>query len=453
MEKNIFFIFTMILLLNSQNNYADYPIASHRHLADPGALVYNGRVYLYCSNDDDNPTDEKGGYRMKTIVCVSSSDLKNWTDHGVVFEVPRDALWAERSWAPSPAERGGKFYLYFGNSGNGIGVAMANNPLGPFKDPVGKALIETSTPGVMPAENMWLFDPMAFIDDDGQAYLYFGGNGENNVRVIKLNTDMVSTDGPAIRLSAPNFFEAAWMHKHNGIYYFSYSSNPRAQMRIDYMKSNNPTSGFEYGGVVSLQPPFNDNNNHQAIFNFNDEWYQAYHNRIVAKQANIRPVYKRNLCLDQIKHNANGTIDTMKNTVDGLPQLFYVNPYQRFEAETFYAQSGIKTKPCGAGGMELCNLGNGDYIRVRGVDFGKGTKAFEANLSTIGEGGEIEIRLDNITGPKIGSLTVGKTVNLMDGKPLSCKVREVSDIHDLYFIFKGPQGDLFNFDWWKFSKK
>ncbi len=110
-----------------------------------------------------------------------------------------------------------------------IGVAVADNPLGPFVDPLGKPLIETSTPGVMPAEHMWLFDPMTFIDDDGQAYMYFGGNGDDNVRVIKLNRDMISVDGPAIHLKAQNFFEASWMHKNNGIYYFSYSANPRAQ--------------------------------------------------------------------------------------------------------------------------------------------------------------------------------------------------------------------------------
>ena len=256
-RKHYIALYTLILTGIGQTVFADYPIASHRFLADPGAIVYNGRVYLYCSNDDDNLVDANGGYRMTSIVCISSSDLKNWTDHGVVFEVPRDASWANRSWAPSPVEKDGKFFLYFGNGGNGIGVAVADNPLGPFKDPLGKRLIETNTPGVMPAEHMWLFDPMAFIDDDGQAYLYFGGNGDDNVRVIKLNKDMISVDGPAIKLSALYFFEAAWMHKYNNKYYFSYSTQPRAQMRIDYMISDHPTSGFTYGGVVSMQPPDN----------------------------------------------------------------------------------------------------------------------------------------------------------------------------------------------------
>jgi arabinoxylan arabinofuranohydrolase len=442
-----------ILLGTGQLLYADYPIASHRYLADPGALVYDGRVYIYCSNDDDNPTSERGGYKMKSIVCISSSDLKNWTDHGVVFEVPRDASWANRSWAPSPVERDGKFFLYFGDGGSGIGVVEGASPLGPFKDPLGKKLIDGNTPGVMPAEHMWLFDPMAFIDDDGQAYLYFGGNGDNNVRVIKLNPDMISVDGAAIKLTALNFFEASWMHKNNGIYYFSYSSNPRAQMRIDYMKSTDPTSGFTYGGVVSLQPPSNNNNNHQAIFKFKGEWYQAYHNRFVAKQANIPAVFKRNICLDLIQHNEDGSIDTMINTVDGLKQLAFINPFERVEAETFNSQSGIKTEVCSGGGMNVCNIDNGDWVIIKGVDFVKGAKSFVANVSSVTGSGIIEIRLDSKDGPLLGTCQVENTGGTQNWKTQACKTDEVKGVHDIYMAFKGDEGDMFNFDWWKFNAR
>ncbi len=432
---------------------ADYPIVSHRFLADPGALVYKDRVYLYCSNDDENPTTGRGDYRMKSIVCISSNDLKNWTDHGIVFQVPEGASWASRSWAPSAVERNGHFYLYFGNGGNGIGVAMSDSPTGPFTDPIGKPLIETKTPGVMPAEHMWLFDPMVFIDDDGQAYLYFGGNGDNNVRVIKLNPDMISVNGSAIHMTAPNFFEAAWMHKNNGIYYFSYSSNPSAGMRIDYMKSSHPTSGFKYGGVVSLQPPNNHNNNHQAIFKLKGNWYQAYHNRIVAEKAGIPMVYKRNICIDKIQHNIDGNIDTMINTIDGLQQLLNINPFERIEAETFCKNNGIKTQTKEMGGMEVCNIDNDDYIMVKGVDFKKGARAFEAKLSNIQNNGTIEIRLDSISGIKVGVLKVEKSEIEKKTYLLNCKTLKIKKIHDVYFIFKSSTNDPYHFDWWKFTKK
>lgn len=460
-KDHISILLFFVLIGLSQTSKADYPIVSHRHLADPGSMVYNGRVYLYCSNDDENPGDDQSGYQMKSIVCVSSSDLKNWTDHGIVFKVPRDASWASKSWAPSAIERDGKFFLYFGNSGNGIGVAKGDNPLGPFIDPLGKALIENITPGVQPARNMWLFDPMTFIDDDGQAYMYFGGNGDNNVRVIKLNRDMISVDGPAIPLSAKNFFEASWMHKHNGTYYFSYSANPRAQMRIDYMTSTSPTSGFTYGGAVSKQPPLNDNNNHQSIFKLNGEYYQAYHNRVVAKQANIPPVYKRNLCVDQFKHNGSGAIDTMVNTVDGVVQLSFVNPFERVEAETMNSQSGIYTEPRvlggKAGGMNVCNIESGDWIKIRGVDFGKkGAKKFSASVAGIAVKGHIELRLDDPSGTLVGTCKVdptGPESSVQTWKTLSCEVNKVTGVHDLYIKFTGGEGKLFNFDWWQFSAK
>ncbi|MDD4821616.1 MAG: glycoside hydrolase family 43 protein [Bacteroidales bacterium] len=453
MKNRIHFLVLLFLALIgfTPKASADYPIVSHRFLADPGAMVSNGRVYLYCSNDDENPGDDRSGYQMKSIVCVSSSDLKNWTDHGIVFEVPKNCSWAARSWAPSPIERDGKFFLYFGNGGNGIGVATANNPLGPFVDPLGKPLVENSTPGVQPARNMWLFDPMTFIDDDGQAYMYFGGNGDDNVRVIKLNRDMISVDGPAIKLSAQNFFEASWMHKENGIYYFSYSANPRAQMRIDYMKSNSPTSGFTYGGAVSNQPPLNDNNNHQAIFKMNNQWYQAYHNRVVAKTAKIAPVYKRNLCLDMFKHNPDGTIETMKNTVDGVAQLSNLNPFERVEAETMNAQSGIYTEICSAGGMNVCKIENGDWIKVRGVDFGKGAKKFEASVASVASGGKIEVRIDEPNGKLLGTLKVKSTGGLQNWAAQTSKLKSTNGVHDVYLVFKGGEGSLFNFDWWKMN--
>src|SRR5690606_35452950 len=219
---------------------------------------------------------------------------------------------------------------------------------------IGRALVNSSTPGVQPF-NGWLFDPMTFIDDDGQAYMYFGGNGDDNLRVIKLNNDMISVNGSATKFTVPNFFEAAWLHKHNGTYYFSYSTNPSAGMRIDYMTSSNPMSGFTYGGIMSPQPPINNNNNHQAVVEINGQWYQVYHNRIVARDnlGTDGMPYHRNLAIDAFSHRADGSIIQMVNTVDGIEQLHYLDPYVRQEGETMSEQFGINTEVCSEGGMNL----------------------------------------------------------------------------------------------------
>ncbi|MBN1950256.1 MAG: family 43 glycosylhydrolase [Bacteroidales bacterium] len=460
MKRTLKLLSCLLLFGIFQQVLADIPIVSHRYLADPGSLVYNGRVYLYCSNDDENPPTDDGGYQMSSIVCISSSDLKNWTDHGIVFQVPRDASWAANSWAPTIAERNGQFYLYFGNGGNGIGVATADSPVGPFVDPLGERLISSETPGVLPAENLWLFDPMTFIDDDGQAYVYFGGNGEDNLRVIRLNEDMISLDGSATQFHVPYFFEAAWMHKHNGTYYFSYSTNPSNGMRIDYLTSDNPTTGFTYGGIVSPQPPDNNNNNHQAIFEFKGTWYEAYHNRYVAAQEGIPATYRRNICLDSFYHQEDGSIVTMVNTVDGLPQVGYVDPYVRVEAETMDAQTGIYTEVCSEGGMALNKIEHGDWVKVRGVDFGlNGPATFTASVASemkYGDmkGGAIEVRIDGVDGTLIGTVAVSYTGGPDQWKPETISTEEITGIHDVYFVFTGGDDEnLFYFDYWFFTEK
>jgi arabinoxylan arabinofuranohydrolase len=428
---------------------ADYPIASQRYLADPSPLVAKDRVYIYCSDDDESPVE--GGYVIPDVVCVSSSDMKNWTDHGSVFWAKKATTWANCSWAPAAIERDGKFFLYFGNGGGGIGVVCSTNPAGPFTDPLGKELISHGTPGVQPSTNMWLFDPGVFIDDNGQAYMYFGGNDDYNVRAAKLNRDMISLDGEVIKLHATNFFEAAWVFKRKGLYYFSYSTTPKAQMRIDYQTSDNPTNGFTYRGVVADQPPINNNNNHAAQFEFNGHWYHVYHNRIVAKQAGIPTAFRRNLALEEFSFNDDGTIKKTVFTTNGVSQLGHLNPYVRVEGETFNAQHGIKTEPCSEGGMNLTDINNGDWVRVVGVDFAQGAKRFNAHVASAGQGGNIELRLGGLDGKLIGTCQVENTGGQQTWKDVSCKVIGATGVQDLYLKFTGGEGSLFNVDFWKFE--
>jgi arabinoxylan arabinofuranohydrolase len=430
---------------------ADYPIVSHRFLADPATLVHNGRVYIYCSNDDDSPVG--GGYAMQSIVCVSSGDLKNWTDHGEVLRVPSAATWANNSWAPAVIARNDKFYLYFGNGASGIGVASSTSPTGPFTDARGSALINASTPGVLPATNIWIFDPAVFIDDAGQAYLYFGGNGESNVRIIRLNEDMISTSGSAVALTVQFFFEAAWMHRRDGVYTFSYSTNPSNGLRIDYLTGASPLGPFTYRGVVAGQPPSNNNNNHAAIFELNGAWYHAYHNRFVAMQAGIPPVYRRNLAIERLEYNDDGTIQQITYTTDGVPQAGYLDPFAQVEGETMNAQSGIETEPCSEGGMNVRDIENGDWIKIRGVDFGSaGAVEFRARVASATNGGNVELRLDSLTGTLVGTCAVAGTGGAQTWTTATCAVSGATGVHDLFLRFTGSSGSLFNLNWWQFAQ-
>jgi arabinoxylan arabinofuranohydrolase len=444
-------LFTALMLLASLPSLrADYPIASHRYLADPSVLVTKERVYAYCSNDDLSKVE--GSYNIPNVVCISSSDMKNWTDHGVVFEATRDTSWAKKTWAPAAAERDGKVFLYFGNGGSTIGVAVGDTPTGPFLDVLKGPLITHDTPGVKPAEKMWLFDPAVFIDDDGQAYIYFGGNGDDNARVAKLKRDMVSLDGDVMRMHVPNFFEASWMHKRNGVYYFSYSTQPKAEMRIDYLTSKNPVSGFEYRGIVATQPPINNNNNHACEFEFKGKWYHIYHNRNVAKKAGIPTGFRRNIALETFDYNTDGSIKTVVYTTDGPQQIAPVNPYERFEGETFSDQQGVETEPCNAGGMYLTAIENKDWIKVSGVDFGaKGPSHFNADVASDSQGGTIELRLGSPEGRLIGSCKVPNTGGWQNWQSLTCDVAKTTGSQDLFLVFVGGEGQLLNLNFWKFD--
>jgi arabinoxylan arabinofuranohydrolase len=434
------------LMLTGSKAFADYPIMSHRYLADPGSLVFQGRAYLYNSNDDDNGLD--AGYTMHSIVCVSSADMKNWTDHGIVFQVPANAAWANNSWAPQPIERDGTIYLYFGNSASGVGVASSTNPIGGFKDAKGGYLVNASTPGAS-GPNSWIFDPGAFIDDDGQAYLSFGGNGVNNGRIIKLGSDLVSVSGSAVSFSTNNFYEASFLFKRNGIYYLSYSTNPANGLRIDYHTSKSPMTGYTYQGVVAGQPPENENNNHASQFEFNGKWYHAYHNRTVAFQSKTAPTYKRNLALEVLNFEADGKIQEVKFTTDGVPQVGQLDPYVRVEAETMNAQSGIETDTCSEGGMQVTQISNGDWIRVRGVDFGSaGAKSFSARVASTGSGGGIELHLDSLTGTLIATCTIPSTGGAQTWATTECNVTGATGVKDLYLKFTGTG---FGVNYWQFT--
>ncbi len=427
---------------------ADYPVASHRYLADPSPLVSNGRVYVYCSNDDLSPVE--GSYNIPNVVCVSTTDMKNWTDHGVVFDAQRDTSWAKKTWAPAAAERNGQVYLYFGNGGGDIGVVASTSPTGPFLDVLKRPLITHETPGVQPAEKMWLFDPAAFIDDDGQAYLYFGGNGDDNARVARLLPDMVTIETPVLRHRVPHFFEASWVHKRNGTYYFSYSTQPKAGMRIDYLTSKSPVSGFEYAGVVGDQPPINDNNNHAAEFEFKGRWYHVYHNRIVAKMAGIPTGFRRNLALETFDYNPDGSIRKVVYTADSVAQVGHLDPYTRVEGETFSAQQGVETEPCDKGGMSLALVKQGDWIKISGVDFGaKGATRFVAEVASATQGGTIEVRLGGVEGRVVGRCVVPSTGGWQAWKTMSCALEKTTGVQDVFLRFTGSEGPLLSLNYWK----
>jgi arabinoxylan arabinofuranohydrolase len=429
---------------------AGNPIITHKYTADPSAMVAGGRVYVYCSHDDNNVLKSDGSvdYRIIDYTLISSDDMVNWTDHGEVFHAKKNTTWASLAFAPSCIEKEGKFYLYFPDGGDKIGVVVAGKPEGPFTDPLGKALITRSMPN---CNVEWCFDPCAFIDDDGQAYLYFGGGMNTvgkNLRVIKLGADMISTSGAAESLNAPKSFEASFMHEYNNKYYFSYATDGAS--KIDYLMCTDPMKGFQYKGTVLENPTLNgqninkNNNNHACIVKFQDKWYIFYHDRRLSGAVQFR-----NVCVDLLTYAADGTINPVVVTDNGPAQIKPLNPYDIVQAETIGRQKGIKTDVCNDGGIMVTSIAEGDWIRYAGVDFGAGASKFEARVAAE-TGGSIELHLESETGPKAGTCEVAATGSLTTWKTVSCKVAAASGVKDLYLVFKGS-GEPFRFNWFRFS--
>jgi hypothetical protein len=306
------------------------PLVKHIYTADPSAHVFDGKIFIYPSHDIESgiPFDDLGShFAMEDYHVLSMDDIDGGvTDHGVALHV-KDVPWAERQmWAPDAAYKNGMYYLYFpAKTPDGIfqiGVAVGTTPTGPFiaeKEPI---------------KNSYSIDPAVFADDDGKNYMYFGGlwGGQlqlyrNNAyssdfkeslphekalgpRVAILTEDMKQFNGVVQEvtildpkgqpiLAGDNnrrFFEASWMHKRNGRYYFSYSTGDTHY--ICYAIGDNPYGPFIYQGRI-LNPVVGWTTHH-SICSFKGKWYLFYHDSILSRGVtHLRSVKVTELSYDE----------------------------------------------------------------------------------------------------------------------------------------------------------
>lgn len=486
------------LLANESNGaWAKIPgysnsLITHKYGADPFAMEYNGRVYIYMTDDQaqwELTPDTANNYsNCRSISIISSADMVNWTDHGKV-PIGRqlaDGLttWASNAWAPAAAHKTidgkEKFFLYFADSANGVGVLEADSPIGPFHDPLGKALISRNTPNTEGSKVPWLFDPAVFVDDDGKAYLYYGGgidglnaNNPKSARVVQLGDDMISIVGIPQEIDAPRLFEDSGIHKFNGKYYYSYCSNFSGTNgtgypptgTIAYMVSDSPLGPFQYIGPILPGPGVFGNgdggNNHHAIFQFEGKWYITYHTRqvnIAQRLASGKTGHRdyRSPSITPININADGTITPLQMERQGVRQLKTMNPFERVEGETIgWNSGGISTKVISERGevvnMALTNVTNDSWHALGKLAFGtEGAVSFTARIAS-SVGGTIEIHLDSLNGPKVGELFVpagdGKTF-----QDYSANIDTIFGTHDVFFKYAGTgTQNLFDIDYFNFE--
>jgi arabinoxylan arabinofuranohydrolase len=433
--------------------FADNPIIQTNYTADPAPLVHGDTLYLYTSHDEDNAQ----GFVMNNWMCYTTTDMVNWTDHGIVASLQNFSWQAGSAWAPQGCFRNGKWYLYCPlnqkSGGMAVGVLTSNSPFGPFTDPINKPVACCS------------YDPTIFIDDDGQAYLYFGGNGP--CYWIKVNQDMISTTGSNATASidftgcpsTASFTEGPWLFKHGTNYYLAWASRCCPE-GIGYAMSTSPMGPWKCKGLI-MAPSDSSSGNHPGIVEYKGKWYvfgfnySLLYSRI--PYSTSKPE-RRSICVKEMTYNTDGTIQQVpwwgnRVPLPSVPQVDSLNPYDTTQAETICWSFGVRTEVCkdAGAGLDVDSIHNNDFIKVKGVDFKTGAKSFEARVASATSGGSIELHLDTTTGPLVGTCAVAGTNGWQTWTTKSCDVSNATGVHDLYLKFTGGSGLLFNFNWWKFT--
>ena len=372
------------------------PISGCVFCADPTAIEYNGRLYVYGSNDSQefvaNGKKGENSYgKIKSLVVFSTDDMVNWTFHGTIDVAKLCSSWTSNpwykgfmnSWAPSAVWRtteDGKeeFFLYFANTSHGVGVLKANSPVGPWTSPLKASLINRDTPGALPCN--WIFDPGVVIDENGTGWISFGGGDPNekgtdiqpnNARIAKLKPSMIELDGSAVKIPAPYHFEASELNILDGKFVYTYCSNWANRKDADwnkykqeqgisvskpetctmcYMVSDSPMEpdSWKYMGVYGPHPGSSPNN-HSHLHKYQGNYYHIFHNGSLLqgmkdndKSFDQNASTYRSICV------AKATVDEATQTINkvdlnntGVTPIKPFNPYELQQAETMASCGGV----------------------------------------------------------------------------------------------------------------
>ncbi len=441
------------------------PLYTQRFGADPGMLVWGDRLYVYTTNDtvatdaDGNILENTYG-NIRSINCISSADLVNWTDHGAIPVAGKDgaAVWASNSWAPCAAHKQidgqDKFFLYFCNGGNGVSVLTADDPAGPWTDPLGHGLITRSVPNC--ANVTWLFDPAVFVDEDGTGYLFFGGGvpqgkeaNPGTIRCVQLGEDMISLAGVPQAIDAPYVFEDSGINRIGDTYYYTYCSNFNTAGNtlglhdgaIQYMTADHPMGPYTYRGEFFPNPgKFFGlyGNNHHSLITFKGQHYLAYHARTVEKAMKITGNY-RSPHLNQLTVNPDGTLAPVVGTSTGVAQLCPFSPYDRIPATTMARQAGLTVE----GHADTVRLvaTPGSWLHLKGVDFAHGAQTLTLRAASQ-NGGAVKLTVDNLTNDPLCIAAVPAGGQMSD---ITVPMADVTGPVELYISFAGDV----TLEWWQ----
>lgn len=289
------------------------PIIRHKYTADPTALVWQDKIYLYTGHDETPVGSNE--YVMNEWLCFSSTDLVRWNEHAGLLSAT-DFKWAKGgAFATKIIQRAGKFYWYVAVnhktiSGTAIGVAVASDPIQKFEDARGSALI---TRDMLPTTNndKCNLDPSVIVDDDGQAYIFWGNK---QCYYAKLGDDMISLQGEIREVNLLGFEEGAHIHKRGHWYYLSYGYG--MPEKVAYAMSDSIHGPWQFKNILN-EVAGNCDTNRPCIIDFKGDSYFIYHNGALPNGGSQR----RSVCIDRLFYNADGSMKRIIMTSEGLVQI------------------------------------------------------------------------------------------------------------------------------------
>jgi hypothetical protein len=407
------------------------------YVPDPEARQWgDGRLYVYGSLDIAGDLF----WCSRAYRVFSTDDLLHWQDHGESFST-HHTRWGPdwdgaTLYAPDCIEHEGRYHLFFCTSANGEGVARSTSPAGPFTDPVPVAGAHGDA-----------IDPAAFVDDDGSVYLYWG---QGRTRGARLQPGLAAIDPDTLQSSLLNepehgFHEGASVRKRGELYYLVYADSSRGGRPtcLGYATAPAPLGPYTKRGIIVDNAACDPDswNNHGSIASFNGQWYVFYHRSTQASQFN------RRMCIEPIAFNADGTIDEVKMTTSGVSGP--LDPTRPLAASRACELRGhVRVMPLPAGNEEppevLGAIKSDDAACYRSFDFGNSPRRFTVSAASATYGGDIEIRQGDPQGPTLGICPVARTGAWTRFAEFSCDLEPIEGVQELWLVFKGRDGRLFD---------
>jgi hypothetical protein len=425
-----------VLMVSLCNNvFAQNPFVRDQFTADPSARVFDGKVYVYPSHDI--PCTEGRGrigwFCMEDYHVFSSSNLTDWTDHGIIVSQNK-VRWVDSTsysmWAPDCIFRNGKYYFYFPTrpkdtitNGRGftIGVAISNKPTGPF------------IPQAEPIKNVRGIDPNVFIDKDGQAYLYWSAGNIYGAKLKDNLLELASQVKILEQLPTKGLKEGPYLFERKGIYYLTYPHVENKTERLEYAIGDNPLGPFKVTGVIMDESPTGCWTNHHSIINFRNQWYIFYHHNDLSPQFDKN----RSIRIDSLFFNEDGTIKKVTPTLRGVG---LTNASQKIQIDRYtnISDNGasiafLDTLDKFKGWKTIFDVANA-WIQYNSIDFGK--KQFKSVLVRVlaGRGGTMQIHINSIDGPVIAEIIIPEGSGWRNIKaPL---LNSEPGVHHLFVVLK-----------------